>query len=135
MKWMTWMHVHLQRNKGFWYVSHPFQDSNEWFRAQSLWQVEWVQAHSNASRVMALWIRVSKPSFRRKGVNDSPLNLEMESLKRIIRSEYQPHVTNYQHDVIIHGTDNELDSSHVERVLHSYHAQDMGCRTIDHSLK
>ena len=129
------MHVHLQRNKGFWYVSHPFQDSNEWFRAQSLWQVEWVQAHSNASRVMALWIRVSKPSFRRKGVNDSPLNLEMESLKRIIRSEYQPHVTNYQHDVIIHGTDNELDSSHVERVLHSYHAQDMGCRTIDHSLK
>ncbi|KAL1518898.1 hypothetical protein AB1Y20_003172 [Prymnesium parvum] len=68
---------------------------------------------------VAMNITFLDPQWRSKG-NGKPISRAMENLKKVIRSRFRSNVTDYIHDVIFHGADNEaVHTSHLDAVISS----------------
>lgn len=80
--------------------------------------------------VLSVLIRVD-PDYRVKGASGQPISRTMEKLKARIRSDYKQRVPNYKHDIIIHGTDNERHTRHVDRQLGQHWIETDQCDTTN----
>lgn len=92
------------------------------------------------SELMAVSVEMGDPMYRQRGrcngtgrcpttgipcaVNKAGacgpfISRRMDEIKYSIRNRYIPRIVNYTHDIIIHGTDNEEQVRHMERLLTS----------------
>lgn len=63
---------------------------------------------------------IPDPKYRTKAGFDTKISTIVEAIKKQIREKYMSKVKNYIHDIIIHISDNETQTSQIAEIMKSY---------------
>lgn len=76
--------------------------------------------NNNIFNFSLLKFNILNPDFRLKPISGLPQSKETMNIKKYIRNKFKNKITDYQYDIIIHITDNQIQNNLTNNIINKY---------------